>query len=405
MPVDNLQFHMKRQQNKLFRAEQGIANQTRLRDLRDDPSAAAHSVRYQSQLERLERYSRNIERTIDRRELGEQYLREGIDIMQRIRELAVQTSHGIYSAEERMLASSEVEELLKEFISIANAREADGTMLFSGTRSRSEAFRVIYGTAGENREQVVTAVEYAGNMDINRISISENASVAINMPGNSLFWSEQSQIFSTQNALEYQITEPAEFSIDGQIIAVDVGDTLSSMVEKINNSAASVKASIDPVVGSLTLETTQAHQIWIRDEVGTVMNDLGIIQNNRPPYNIANSAEHSDDSIFDVMIHFRDSLRSNDAEAIGSAVLGRIDNALESLTVNLAESGSLTERLNLAYKRNEFAIPEVQDMNSKEVGLDLAEAITNMKMLEYAYQATLSSAGRLLQPSLLDYLQ
>ena len=44
-------------------------------------------------------------------------------------------------------------------------------------------------------------------------------------------------------------------------------------------------------------------------------------------------------------------------------------------------------------------------MNSREVDLDITEAITNLKMLEYVHQASLATASRIMQLSLLNYLR
>jgi flagellar hook-associated protein 3 FlgL len=45
------------------------------------------------------------------------------------------------------------------------------------------------------------------------------------------------------------------------------------------------------------------------------------------------------------------------------------------------------------------------EANSNEVDLDLSEAITELKMLEYTHKAALNTTARIMQPSLLDYLR
>jgi flagellar hook-associated protein 3 FlgL len=56
-------------------------------------------------------------------------------------------------------------------------------------------------------------------------------------------------------------------------------------------------------------------------------------------------------------------------------------------------------------KRLISEIPETVKMDAQEVDLDMAEAITNLKMLEYTHKAALQTAGRILQPTLLDFLR
>ena len=55
--------------------------------------------------------------------------------------------------------------------------------------------------------------------------------------------------------------------------------------------------------------------------------------------------------------------------------------------------------------RLSYEIPEMINRNSKEVDLDLSEAIMDLKMYEYTHKAALQTAGRILQPTLLDFLR
>jgi flagellar hook-associated protein 3 FlgL len=44
-------------------------------------------------------------------------------------------------------------------------------------------------------------------------------------------------------------------------------------------------------------------------------------------------------------------------------------------------------------------------LNSKNEDVDLAEVVTDLKMSENVYRASLSSAGRIIQPSLVDFIK
>jgi len=57
------------------------------------------------------------------------------------------------------------------------------------------------------------------------------------------------------------VRENGAFYIDGVEIQVNIGDTLPSIVAKINDSAAPVKAYIDMDTRGLVLEGTNAHLI------------------------------------------------------------------------------------------------------------------------------------------------
>ena len=65
-------------------------------------------------------------------------------------------------------------------------------------------------------------------------------------------------MYATVDALDYRVGEAGYFSIDGVRIDVTEGDTLNSIVQKINDSVAPVRARLDPVIHCLILGTTVA---------------------------------------------------------------------------------------------------------------------------------------------------
>ncbi|MFW5769665.1 MAG: hypothetical protein ACOCYA_06380, partial [Spirochaetota bacterium] len=62
MPNDNMQFHMKIREWKMNQIQNKMGKQQRINNLRDDPMAAAHGIRYESYLTRLKQFSTNVER-------------------------------------------------------------------------------------------------------------------------------------------------------------------------------------------------------------------------------------------------------------------------------------------------------------------------------------------------------
>ena len=94
-----------------------------------------------------------------------------------------------------------------------------------------------------------------------------------------------------------------------------------------------------------------------------------------------------------------------DQEAIGGRVLGSLDCAVNNLVTRIAESGAEYERAVNNIERNSLTALNVTNMISREGDLDFTKAVTDMKMMEYVQQATLSTAGRLYSSSLLNYMR
>ena len=98
----------------------------------DDASGLAVSEKMRSQIRGLNQASRNAANGISFIQTTEGYLQETTDIVQRIRELAVQSSNGIYSDEDRMQIQVEVSSLIAEVDRIASCAQFNGMNMLTG---------------------------------------------------------------------------------------------------------------------------------------------------------------------------------------------------------------------------------------------------------------------------------
>ncbi|MCI6482682.1 MULTISPECIES: flagellar hook-associated protein 3 [Treponema] len=401
------QSALRLQESRLNRANNQIGSQRKIQQLRDDPISAGHLVRYQSYLGRVNTFEKNAATLTDQFSLREGYMTNSLEIMQRVRELAITGANGVYTPEDMKNMAMEVDELLKELVQNANAISSDGNSIFGGTNTKSTAFEVEMGIVAGSGVALIESVRYNGNIDTNRIEVDENKYMDLDNAGNRTFWAEQQQIFGGRDALSWQASADSVISVDGVSVSVNAGDNVHSLAAKINESGAAVRASIDPVTGGLNLETTDARQLWLSDVKGGVLNELGIIKDSsqKPPYNIGNSVRVSGGSLFDTVIAFRDALLKGDVESVGGRVLGSLDNGISNLVTRIAKSGSEYERAQLAVARNSATALNVTQQVSSEGDLDFTKAVTDMKMLDYAYQATLSNAGKMYNNTLLNYMR
>ena len=401
------QSNLRLQESRLNKANNQMGSQRRIQQLRDDPIAAGHLVRYESYLTRVNNFEKNAKTLTDQFVLREGYMSNSLEVMQRIRELAVTGANGIYSKDDMQNMAVEVDELLKELIQNANAIGADGNSLFGGTNSKATAFEIEMGNVAGSGVPLIESVRYNGNIDSNKVEIDENKYLDVNNAGNRTFWAEQQQLFGTRDISQWQANSDSVISVDGVEIAINAGDNAYALASKINDSGAAVKASIDPVTNGLNLETTDARQLWLQDVSGSALNDLGIIKDSsqKPPYNTGNSVRVSGGSMFDTVIAFRNALLKGDQESIGGNVLGSLDSGISSLVTRIAKSGSEYERAQLNIQRNSATALNVTQMISTEGDLDITKAITDMKMLDYAHQATLSNAGKMFNNTLLNYMR
>lgn len=401
------QYNLRRQEVKRAKIDNQIGTQSKITSLRDDPIAAGHLVKYQSYLTRVNNFEKNAATLSDQFLYREGYMSNSLDVMQRVRELAVTGANGINTPEDLKNMATEVDELLKELVQNANAIGPDGNTIFAGTNTDNAAFDVSYGAVPGSDVPLIEKVEYKGSIDLNRVEVDENKYISIDNAGNRVFWAENQMLFGGRDASEWQVKEDSVISVDGQKIVLETGDNVYALVSKINSSGAAVKASLDPVTRGLNLMTTDARQLWLEDLSGNALNDLGIIKDSsqHPPYNIGNSVRVSGGSLFDSVIALRDAMLSGDTESIGGKVLMSLDRGINTLTSRIAKSGSEYERLQNDITRNSATALNVNGQISREGDLDLTKAITDEKMLEYTQQATLSTAGKMYSSSLLNYMR
>lgn len=404
---DDVQMALRRQESKVNNLNNSIASQRKFQNLRDDPLSAGHSVRYQSYLARLERFDRNAKTVSDQFKITEGYMNQSMQVLQRVRELAVTSANGTYTKDDMKNIAGEVDELLKELVTNANATGPDGNRVFSGTKSFTEPFESVLGDVDGAGNPMIMQVRYNGSVDPKAIEIEEQAFIRADQSGNRTFWAEPQSLFSAVDATSFAVQEDTDIQVDGVDIPLAAGDNVYAIISKINDSGAAVKATLDPVTNGLNLETTDARQLWLRDgEGGNVLSSLGLIrEGQKPPYNIAPSVNVSGGSMFDAVIALRDSLLDGNQEAVGSRVLGAVDSAVANLADRLAGIGARYERVQASMAKTESQIVNVTAAESREGDLDFTRAITDLKMLEYTQQATLSTAGKLYSSTLLDFIK
>jgi flagellar hook-associated protein 3 FlgL len=408
MPNNDMQYYLRRQEEGLSNIQSKIASQKRIRELRDDPLAASHAVRYESYLARLERFEKNTLYAKDHYNEVDSYLRQGNDILQRIRELSVQGATGTYAPEDLKNMAVEINELLKELVSLSNATGSDGKQLFAGDKALTEPFRIVEGNVPGGGETMVVRVEYRGAGSERKAEITDRTYTELDLGGGEAFWAEKMQIYSTSDAADYRVPADSAVYVDGYEIPVTVGDTVQAIAAKINDSPAPVKAYIDPETKGLALEGTNAHLIRLEDRQGSgVLRDLGLIAANSDPGvpNWHPGARVSGGSVFDMVIRLRDALFRGDGEFVGSQGIGGVDLALANIQTHLTINGSRQERVEQTWQRLNQEIPNVNAELSREAGLDVATAATELGMMQFAHRAALQTAAKILPPTLLDFLR
>ena len=116
----------------VLKTSKELSSGMRINSAADDASGLAVSEKMRSQIRGLNQASRNVMNGVSMLQTAEGYMQSTTDILQRIRELAVQSANGIYSDEDRAMLQTEVEQLVSEVDRISQTAEFNGMTLLSG---------------------------------------------------------------------------------------------------------------------------------------------------------------------------------------------------------------------------------------------------------------------------------
>ena len=139
-------------QTELHKNMEKLASGQRINRAGDDASGLAVSEKLRGQIRGLNQAQRNIENGVSFIQTTEGYLQETQDILHRVRELAVQSANGIYTAEDRMQIQVEVSQLVDEINRIASHAQFNGMNILTG-RFAKEGGQVMQLQVGANMDQ------------------------------------------------------------------------------------------------------------------------------------------------------------------------------------------------------------------------------------------------------------
>ena len=137
----------------------------------DDASGLAVSEKMRAQIQGIRQAERNTEDGMSLIQTTEGYLQQIANIVQRIRVLAVQSSNGIYTANDRQMIQVEVSQLIDEVNRVASQAEFNTLSLLQGEFARDSRVGSMWFHMGPNmhqRERVYISTMTAQSLGVQR---------------------------------------------------------------------------------------------------------------------------------------------------------------------------------------------------------------------------------------------
>jgi flagellin len=129
----NSQRQLMNSGNALDRATERLSSGQRINSAKDDAAGLAISNRMTSQIRGLDQAIRNANDGVSLIQTAEGALQETTNILQRMRELSIQSANGIYSDADRKTLDAEVQQLILEMDRIAKSTSFNGQKLLDGS--------------------------------------------------------------------------------------------------------------------------------------------------------------------------------------------------------------------------------------------------------------------------------
>jgi len=171
------QSAMQRLQAALDFTQRQISSGRRILTPSDDPIGSARAIEIRESISRLEQFDRNATIATNRLSQEESALSSVNNVLQRVRELAVQANNGTQTNETRRLIAVELRQNLDALVQIANQKDGNGSYLFAGN---------LEGAAPVTRSG--GSYTYNGDQGQRFIQIGESRQVADGDSGAAIFF-------------------------------------------------------------------------------------------------------------------------------------------------------------------------------------------------------------------------
>lgn len=167
---------MQVQQTRLAKTQNQLARGTRILAPADDPAGAKRLLDLQQSLALHEQFRANADSAENRLTLEESTLDAASNVLQRVRELALEANTATLTNADRHALGQEVSQRLEELVGLANTKDGNNEYLFSGFATRTRPF-----------SRLLSGFTYNGDDGGRELGIGPELKVPVGDPGSRVF--------------------------------------------------------------------------------------------------------------------------------------------------------------------------------------------------------------------------
>jgi flagellar hook-associated protein 3 FlgL len=380
MMSNSIILHLQRQSSQLFNVQTEIATQKRLNKPSDDPAGMARVLDYRSQIAVIEQYLHNINQGRTLVETNELTLDLIDELIGLAREFAQTHGNPDSSPAVRQLAANEVRNLYQQVVELINTKSGSD-YIFSGHQTDTPSFAhvveldagvpgdIIFGLSADATDVTIEIQDENGTV-VRTINLGDGVT-----PGsggsdgiNTVAWNGMDDGGVLLPDGQYSFT----------ITAGDAGDSVNDYVTYNGDD------------GQLAVIVGENMEIYLDRDGRNFFAPAGGV------------------NLFELMADLVDALENPDPIAGSSqtlATIQQLDAARVQLSNKRTEYGPKLYRLE--HSENHWSNLSVNlEINIGRIeNADITKAAVQLQNLELAYQSTIATAARMIQPGILNFLR
>ncbi len=341
------QRNLSSSQGSLATSMQRLSSGLRVNSAKDDAAGLAISERMNAQVRGLNVAARNANDGISLAQTAEGALGKVGDMLQRMRELAVQSANATNSSDDRAALDAEVQQLVSEIGRVASTTSFNGRKILDGTFT-NQTFQV-----GANSGETISVASIA-NVQTNALGVSTRASV------NSAAISGFATTAIASGAITINGT-----NIGAIGVAANAQDRANQLVTAINqvSETTGVTAMIDTTSNTITLNSGA---------------NIVIAGTAPAPFTAATTTAAATTGISSVNVL---------SAASASTALDTIDTALNTINSARGNLGALQSRFENAVSNIQIQSENLSAARGRIVDADFAKETANLSRAQILQQA------------------
>ena len=427
--------HLQNSYQSLIKHQDQLATGKKITRASQDPVIAMNGMRYRTQVAETDQFKRNLSEVYNWMDTSDATLDQGTQALHRIRELTVQASNDSYDAGQRANIGKEVDQLFQQLLSIGNTRN-NNKYIFNGTNTTNAPVDEARMNLGITQIADDADID-AGDVDLIYRGATYHVIDSADLEAMNDLPEQVRQQLHRDGAIDVADADAGDFTVTGvdgdfqlfqntasnrsdQVIAVnqdpDTPDnerlgyyslSRNANGDLVDENNERVSSTADADINDVKRVRENQAIISLKDAVSTNPEDveIEILKGVKLPVNVDPKNVFTNELFGDIQA-LKQALEDPSTSAQDlTEMLDVVDYHINNFVDERADLGARVNRVEMVDQRVQQQQVIAQRIMSDNEDADMERVITEMLSQENVHRAALSATGRIIQPTLMDFLR